>query len=335
MKDYFSSLDADEKQALRPSVFPKWMAPQLATLTDERFSDAGWIYERKLDGERCIAFIQDGQAKLYSRNQKPLNIQYPEIVGRLSAAAHSDMVLDGEIVAFEDGVSSFSRLQERMHLSSREAVRKSQVAVFYYIFDILFLEGHDLTRLSQRSRKAILKKALEFSDPIRFLPHRDAEGEEYYQEACLKGWEGIIAKDASAPYSHKRSRHWLKFKCVHRQELVIGGYSDPEGGRIGFGALLLGFYKDGDLHYAGKVGTGFDDRELTNLKKRLDALEIDQAPFSPGKSLPHEGIHWVKPQLVAQIGFEEWTRNNRLRHPRYLGLRDDKAARDVRKEVAE
>ena len=308
------------------------MDPQLATLTDKRFSDENRIYERKLDGERCLAYVHSGQATLYSRNQKVLNTQYPEILKALAKAAQYDLVIDGEIVAFENEISSFSKLQSRMHVSSEKEALQSDVKVFYYIFDILYLDGYDLTRVNQRARKSLLKDALDYEDPLKFLPHRNKDGEEYFKEACRKGWEGIIAKDASAPYAHSRSRNWLKFKCVERQEMVIGGYTELEGERVGFGALLLGFYEDGALQYAGKVGTGFDDQTLKDLKKRMSGIEIDHPAFDKEDDLPRKDVHWTKPELVAQIGFEEWTRNDRLRQPRYLGLRDDKDPKDVRKE---
>ncbi len=335
MKDIFSLLDEQEKQKLNEKAFPEWMAPQLATLTDKRFSDENWIYERKLDGERCIANVHSGRVMLYSRNQQELNTQYPEIVEELLEKAKYDLIIDGEIVAFENDVTSFSKLQSRMHASGEEEVQNSDVDVFYYIFDILYLDTYDVTQVNQRARKSLLKDALDYEDPLRYLPHRNRDGEEYFKEACRKGWEGIIAKDATAAYAHSRSRNWLKFKCVKRQEMVIGGYTEPEGKRIGFGALLLGFYEDGDLHYAGKVGTGFDDQTLNDMKKRLSKIEIAQPAFAKRDSLPRKDVHWTKPELVAQIGFEEWTKNDRLRQPRYLGLRDDKDPKDVKKEVAQ
>ena len=167
---------------------------------------------------------------------------------------------------------------------------------------------------------------------VRFTSHRNEEGEAYHREACEKGWEGVIAKDARAPYVHSRSKKWLKLKCGHRQELVVGGFTEPEGERTGFGALLLGYYDGDDLLYAGKVGTGFDDDTLESLRERLDSLERDTPPYAEGEDLPRKGVHWVTPKLVAEIGFTEWTEDHRLRHPRFLGLRRDKEAEEVVRE---
>ena len=205
--------------------------------------------------------------------------------------------------------------------------------VYYYVFDIPRLDGEDLRPLPLRERKARLRRALEFQGPIRFNPHRKGEhGEELFREACQKGLEGVIAKRADSPYTGKRSRDWLKLKCHGEQELVIGGFTAPKGSRTDFGALLVGYNEDGALRYAGKVGTGFDHETLRELGARLRELEADGSPFPPFKPIP-PGTRWVRPELVAQIGFAEWTRDGRLRHPRFLGLRDDKPARDVVREV--
>jgi bifunctional non-homologous end joining protein LigD len=310
---------------------PEWVDPMLATLTDRRFSDSGWIFERKLDGERCLAFRQGDEVRLLSRNRQSLNDTYPELVDALRSFDLEQFIVDGEIVAFEGNVTSFERLQARMQIEDPEEARQSEVQVFLYLFDILYLRGYDTTQVDQRHRKALLKNAFAFDDPIRYVPHRNTEGKAAFQAACRKGWEGIIAKEASAPYVHSRSKHWLKFKGVNQQELVIGGYTEPHGERVGFGALLLGYYAGDDLRYAGKVGTGFDDETLQRLHDRLASLERDRPPFA-GDDLPTQEVHWVRPELVAEIGFEEWTEHNRLRQPRHLGLRRDKDPEDVVKE---
>jgi bifunctional non-homologous end joining protein LigD len=239
--------------------------------------------------------------------------------------------VDGEIVAFEKGVTSFSRLQRRMQLSDPEAARATGVAVYLYVFDILRLDGRDTRDLTLRERKAELRKALSFHGPVRFVTHRNEHGERLFKDACRRGLEGLIAKRAGSTYRSARSRDWLKFKCKAEQELVIGGFTAPQGSRTDFGALLVGYYEDGDLSYAGKVGTGFDHRTLETLGQRLRDLEQDEPPFVDVHPIPR-GTHWVRPELVGQIGFTEWTRDGRLRHPRFLGLRDDKAARDVVRE---
>jgi bifunctional non-homologous end joining protein LigD len=320
---------------LQQSSMPNWIDPMLATLTDEPFSDSKWIYERKFDGERCLTFKKDDDVRLLSRNQKVLNTHYPDLEEAMRQNLPDRVILDGELVAFEGNVTSFSRLQNRMHIQDPEQARQSDVSVYIYLFDILYLDGYDLTQIPQRSRKSILKSVVSYDDPLRFTSHRNQEGEAYFKEACRKGWEGIIAKDAGSPYHHSRSKKWLKFKCVKEQELVIGGYTDPQGKRIGFGALLVGYHEGGRLRYAGKVGTGFDDDTLQRLKHRMSELEKDNPPFTPDADLPNKDVHWIEAQLVAQIGFEEWTRNDKLRQPRFLGLREDKEAQDVIKEEAQ
>ncbi|MDD3718954.1 MAG: non-homologous end-joining DNA ligase [Actinomycetota bacterium] len=306
----------------------------LATLTSGRFSSEDWIYERKLDGERCLAFKQGGRVKLYSRNRKPLNAAYPELVEALEGQGADGFVVDGEVVAFEGNKTSFSRLQRRIHVEDPERARRSGVPVYYYLFDLLYAYGYDVTRVPLRHRKALLKRLLDYEDPLRFLPHRNRDGERYYEEACRRGWEGVIAKRADGPYAHRRSPDWLKFKCAREQELVIGGFTEPRGSRRGLGALLVGYYEGEELRYAGKVGTGFDDRTLEKLVGILMEIEVDENPFGAA-DISEKGVHWVEPLLVAQVGFTEWTPDNRLRHPRYLGLRRDKRPREVRREVAE
>ena len=298
--------------------------PMKAVLADTPFSDPGWVFERKLDGIRCIAIRDGSGVSLMSRTARRMNDQFPELVRALEADPARDFIADGEIVAFEGSVTSFARLQQRA---------RRRVPVFLYVFDLPRHDGEDLRPLPLRERKARLRRALEFSGPIRFNPHRKGEhGEELYHEACRKGLEGVIAKRADSPYTGKRSRDWLKLKCHAEQELVIGGFTAPRGSRTEFGALLVGYYEDGSLSYAGKVGTGFDQPTLRSLGANLRELEQPESPFAPFKPIP-PGTRWVRPELVAQVGFAEWTRDGRLRHPRYIGLREDKPAREVVREV--
>jgi bifunctional non-homologous end joining protein LigD len=315
-------------ERLRPREQPEWTAPMLAVLTHRRFSDPGWIFERKLDGERCLAFHRGGRLRLLSRTRQLLNDTYPELVGALGSQVSDDFIVDGEIVAFEGGRTSFERLQRRIQIRDPVAALSSGVRVFYYLFDVLHLDGYDTTALQQRDRKTLLRNALSYGDPLRFLPHRNTEGEALYQDACRKRWEGLIAKRADAPYQHRRSADWLKLKCINEQEFVIGGWTDPTGTRIGLGALLVGYYEDGELRYAGKVGTGYSQAVLQDLRSRLDRLERPEPPFTRD-GLPRKGVHWVRPDLVAQIGFTEVTRDGKLRQPRFLGLRTDKRRREV------
>jgi bifunctional non-homologous end joining protein LigD len=298
--------------------------PMKAVLSDTPFSDPEWIFERKLDGIRCIATKDRSGVSLLSRTARRMNDQFPEVAAALEEEPADDFIVDGEVVAFRDGVTSFERLQQR---------HRKRVPVFLYVFDIPRLDGEDLRPLPLRERKARLRQALEFDGPVRFNPHRNGEhGEELFTEACRKGLEGVIAKRADSPYTGKRSRDWLKLKCHAEQELVIGGFTAPKGSRTEFGALLVGYYDDGVLRYAGKVGTGFDHATLRDLGARMSELEQDESPFAPFKPVP-PGTRWVRPELVGQIGFSEWTRDARLRHPRYIGLREDKPAREVVREV--
>jgi DNA ligase D-like protein (predicted ligase) len=331
MKDPLRGLPERARGRVLAAEQPSWVAPMLATLTGRRFSDPGWVFEAKFDGERCLAFRDGSQVRLRSRNRKRLDDRYPELVAALAAQEADDFVVDGEIVAFQGGRSSFARLQRRMQLHDPDQARRSGVAVYLYLFDVLHAAGYDLTGLELRQRKAVLRRLLAFHDPLRFTPHRNADGEAYWRQACQKGWEGVIAKRADAPYAPGRSGDWLKFKCVNQQELVIGGYTDPKGSRHGLGALLLGYYRGDELVFAGKVGTGFDQELLGRLRRRLGPLEQNRPPFSVGR-LPRAGVHWVRPELVAQIGFSEWTSDGQLRHPRFLGLRDDKRPREVVRE---
>jgi bifunctional non-homologous end joining protein LigD len=295
-----------------------------AVLTDEPFDDPDWIFERKLDGIRCMAHRDGGgPVRLVSRTDKDMTAQFPDVTEGLEAQPCSDFVLDGEIVAFQDGITSFSRLQRRA---------REQVAVFLYVFDLLRHEGRDVRDLPLRERKALLRKSFEFGGRVRYSPHRNEHGTKLFREACSKGLEGLIAKRADSHYrSAARSRDWLKLKCHFEQELVIGGFTAPQGSRTDFGALLVGYHERDELSYAGKVGTGFDHATLEDLGRRLRELERDDPPFADVHPIPR-GTRWVEPELVAQIGFSEWTRDGRLRHPRYLGLRDDKPAEEVVRE---
>ncbi|NHA14664.1 non-homologous end-joining DNA ligase [Thioalkalivibrio sp. XN279] len=335
MSEWRDRLSDEERGKVRRKALPDWTAPMLATLTKKRFSSPDWIYERKLDGERCLAFRSGRKTRLLSRNQRDLADTYPELIEALDTQVPSGTIVDGEVVAFDGDVTSFSRLQQRLGITDPEEASQSDVKVYLYLFDVLHLEGYDVTALPLRTRKALLRNCTKFADPLRFTAHRNESGEAYYAEACDKGWEGVIAKRADAAYVHHRSRDWLKFKCVDRQEFVVAGYTDPKGSRNGFGALLLGYYEGKDLVYAGKVGTGFDDELLESLAKRLQSLARKTCPFKASPRHAGSGTHWVTPKLVAEIAFTEWTGDGRLRHPRFVGLRHDKpAGKVVREEPA-
>jgi bifunctional non-homologous end joining protein LigD len=290
------ALDDEDRAKLTPAPAPDHAAAMKAVLTTERFDDPNWIYERKLDGIRCIAIRSGTSARLLSRNDLSMNDRYPEIAAALDAEPCERFAVDGEIVAFEGARTSFARLAQRGH---------HPVAVFYYIFDVLWLDGYDVRPLPLRARKRLLRSALTFRDGVRLTPHRNEHGKALFEEACRKGWEGLIAKRADSPYVATRSRDWLKFKCEQGQELVVGGYTEPHGSRIEFGALLLGYYEDGKLRYAGKVGTGFDEATLRELGTRLRQLRRSQPPFADAAEIRERGVSWVKPELVAEVGFTE------------------------------
>jgi len=304
---------------------PRRVEAMKATLTGDVFDDPGWIVERKLDGVRCLAFRDGGPVTLESRNRLSLNERYPEIAAALDDQPSGRFVVDGEVVGLSGGRSSFEALQRRGH--------DRRVKIAFYVFDVLWLEGTDLRERPLRERKGALRDALRFAGgTVRWTPYRRAhEGERLLAEACRSGWEGLIAKRADSPYTGRRSRDWLKWKCSAEQELVIGGWTAPRGSRTDLGALLLGYYDGDRLRYAGKVGTGFTQATLRDLAARLAPLRRDRAPFAD--ELRMKDATWVEPELVAQVGFSEWTRDGRLRHPRFLGLREDKPAREVVREV--
>ena len=309
-----------------------WLEPELATLTRDRFFDPAWMYERKFDGERCLAYRDSSGLRLMTRNRLQVNGTYPELATALEAQDATNFVIDGEVVALQKGATSFSRLQQRLGVRApdRELVRR--VPVTYFVFDVLWAGGRDVRSLPLRERKGMLRPLLAYGGPVRYTVHRSRDGEAYWHHALASGWEGLVVKRAESRYVGGRSRDWLKFKAENNQEFVIGGFTDPQGSRSGFGALLIGYYDDGGkLAYAGKVGTGFDTATLASLHEALTALEQKAPPFDRG-ALPRTGVHWVRPELVAQIGFSEWTTAGQLRHPRYLGLRDDKDARSVSRE---
>ena len=310
-----------------------FVEPMKATLTDDRFDDPGWIFERKLDGVRLLIHARDG-VTIWSRNREDLTDTYPEIAEAIAEHAPRNVLLDGEVVAFSGGKTSFSRLQGRMQIRDADAARASGIAVHAYLFDILHWDGHDLRGVPLRDRKRILRAAVDFEDPLRFTSHRNERGVAFYEGACEKGWEGIIAKQAASTYkSGTRSREWLKWKCVKEQEFVIGGFTDPKGERVGFGALLVGVHDGagGPLRFAGKVGTGFDGELLERLAGKLAELERDESPFED-RTRQRKGEHWVEPELVGQVEFTEWTHDGRLRHPSFKGLRHDKDPEDVVRE---
>jgi bifunctional non-homologous end joining protein LigD len=282
--------------------FPEWIEPMAATLTYERFEGPEWIFERKLDGIRLLAFKNWEDVQLLSRNRLPKDI--PTVARAIAGLPVSEVILDGELT-WEGGA--------------------------YHVFDVMWLDGRDVTSLPFVERRALLGAL-----PLRAPLERVAALEEAkpWERACREGWEGVIAKRRDSAYEQRRSPLWQKMKCEASQELVVGGFTDPRGSRVGLGALLVGHFDHDDFVFAGKVGTGFDRTLLRGLRARLDALEIPEPPFTRAVGLPRSSVHWVRPEIVAQVAFIEWTGHGKLRHPRLVGIREDKVARDVRLQSA-
>jgi bifunctional non-homologous end joining protein LigD len=325
-------LSPDEKKLIRKEAMPSFIKPMLAKLTDNKpFNNENWIFERKLDGERCFLYKKSDSIILKSRNNKLLNKSYPEIVHALEKLSLPNCILDGEIVAMKKGVTSFSLLQQRFGTDETSKLVKSKLRIYYYIFDMLYCDGYIITHLPLLARKRLLKSLIPFKGIIRYVTHKNEKGTTYFKQACKAQWEGLIAKRRNGLYVSKRSADWTKLKCVNEQELVIGGYSESTNSQLHFGALLLGYYEKGKLQYAGKVGTGFDTTIQKELGTKMKKNETKKNPFHNYDDAL-KGVHWVKPILVCEIQFEEWTRDNKLRHASYLGLRDDKSAKEVRKE---
>jgi DNA ligase D-like protein (predicted ligase) len=307
------------------------IALMLATLTDRRDFGDDWLLERKFDGERCVARKDGGDVRLESRTAKDLTGTYPEVRAAVAAQRARHLLLDGEVVAFDGEQTSFSRLQQRLGVADPSPERVAAYPVVFCVFDLLEIDGEDLTDRPLLERRGRLERAIRPRAPLQLTEAWRDDSQRRFAEACRSGWEGLIAKRAEAPYVRGRSKEWLKLKCVSEQELVIGGYTDPAGSRTDFGALLVGYYEDGRLRYAGKVGTGYTAATLRDLGARLRELEIPESPFVDARPVPR-ATHWTRPELVAQVGFAEWTSDGRLRQPRFLGLRDDKLPAEVVRE---
>lgn len=303
----------------------------LATLTDRRDFGDDWLLERKFDGERCVARKDGDAVRLESRTGKDLTGTYPEVRAAMAAQRPDELLVDGEVVAFDGEQTSFNRLQQRLGISNPSRALVGAFPVVYCVFDLLEAGGEDLSARPLVERRARLERTIRPKKGLQISEAWRDDSQRRYAQACRSGWEGLIAKRADAPYARGRSRDWLKLKCVLEQEFVIGGYTDPAGSRTDFGALLVGYYEADRLRYAGKVGTGYSAETLMELGARLRKLARSESPFADARPIPR-GTHWTRPELVAQIGFAEWTGDGRLRQPRFLGLRDDKRPTDVVRE---
>ena len=332
----------------RAAPFPRSLDPMHASLSESPFSSSQWLFEPKIDGVRTIAFLDAGEVRLFSRRGNDTSRQYPGIARELSLQPEPRLVLDGEIAALDDaGVPSFQQIQQRLNLMGDADIKRAetQVPVLFYVFDLLWAGGYDLRGAPLELRKRLLKQLLATSERVLFVDHFEESGEVAFKAAVAHGLEGLVAKKRASLYeSGRRSKSWLKIKGTEEAEFVVAGYTEGGGWRASsFGSLLLGYYDDGGkLIFAGHVGTGFNDKTLRVLKERLEALRTEERPFAqePARSGMMFGrpknakIVWVKPELVAQVRFAQWTKDGILRAPSFLGLREDKPPREVRREEA-
>ncbi len=334
-RSLFAGLSKSALDKRKKITQPPFIPPMLATLTTDYFSSNEWVYEHKFDGERCQAIKKDGAVRLLSRNRRVINNEYPDLVKAFEKQRADNFIVDGEIVATHKGLSDFELLQSRINLKDLEAIeaKTKEVPVSLRIFDLMYASGYDLRKMPLLARKAVLKKLLNYNDILTYTEHKVGDAIAYFKKACQLHWEGLIVKKSDSIYEGIRSPHWLKFKCIMQQELVIGGYTSPKGGRTDLGALLVGYYaKNKKLKFAGKVGTGYSEETLRMLGKKLRAIAAKKCPFSDYDG-PQINVHWVRPILVGEFGFAQWTNAGKLRVGRYRGLRNDKSAKDVVKEV--
>ena len=313
----------------RQAPLPEFIQPQLATLVSEAPAGDDWLHELKFDGYRMVCHLQRGKSRFWSRNQKDWTEKFSNLSKALKALPVTAAILDGEVVVVDKaGRSSFQKLQQSM---------KGGAATFIFqIFDLVYLDGYNLTRVPLRERKALLEDLLSGVDakgPLRYSDHVVGDGDRFFKQACAYGIEGIVSKLADCPYESTRSRSWLKVKCIKRQEFVIAGYTPSKKDFPGFGSLILGVYDKGKLVYSGRVGTGFSIKQRLELQKKLDRIAQPLMPFATKPKDPGlRDAHWAKPQLVGEVEFTEWTEEGSIRHPSFQGLREDKKAKDVVRE---
>lgn len=325
-----AKLDLTKIPGARKSPFPSFIPPQLATLVKDPPKGDDWLHELKFDGYRMLCHWNEGKVHFWSRNKKDWTAKFPSVAQALKALKVKSVVLDGEIVIIDaQGRTSFQRLQQ--------AMGRANVAFVFEIFDLLYLDGFNLTNVPLRERKHLLEKLLSKignGGTLRYSDHFEGDGEEFFRRACAHGIEGIISKRADSPYESTRSKSWLKIKCARNQEFVIVGYTPSVKGMAGFGSLILGVYDKDKLLYAGRVGTGFSLKQRVELAKKLDRIARDTSPFAVKPKEPAlRNAHWAEPMLVAAVSFTEWTDDGSVRHPSFQGLRDDKSPREVRREL--
>lgn len=320
--------DASTLTRARAADLPATIGPQLATLVDKAPTGGDWLHEIKLDGYRIIARLDGGEVRLHTRNGKDWTARFPKITQSLSSFPVHSALIDGEVTALnEHGAPSFRKLQESLSAGVTEHLR-------YYCFDLPYLEGHDLTASPLVERKQALLGVLEAAgvrdeDRVRYCEHIEGKGQAFYEQACGLGLEGIISKRANAPYRSRREKTWLKVKCTHHQEFVVGGFTRPGGSRKGFRSLLLGAFDDSTLRYMGRVGTGFSAQQLEDLHRQCNALTVPEKPFADAVPDIRPGVTWVEPRLVIEVEYTERTRDGRLRHPIFRGVRDDREPEEI------
>jgi bifunctional non-homologous end joining protein LigD len=315
-------------EGARKAPLPQTLDAQLALLADEAPEGSAWVHEIKFDGYRMLCRVSNGKCHIYSRNGKEWTDAFSRIAEAVARLPVTSAWIDGEVIVNDaNGRSSFQALQ---NVLSAESGAKP----LYYAFDLPYVDGYDLRKAPLVERKRLLRTIVGEAPLIRFSDHVEGDGPAFFAQACRMGLEGIVSKRADSPYQAVRGRDWQKIKCALRQEFVIGGYTDPQGARSGFGALLLGVHDGSELRYCGKVGTGFNEALLGSLTAELRKRAIDASPFvNPPTGAEGRRAHWVKPELVGEVSFTEWTRDGTLRHPSFQGLREDKRARDVVRET--
>src|SRR5260221_785410 len=318
--------------AARKARMPGVIHPMLATLVDDPFSSPEWIFETKWDGFRSICFVKQGKSRFVSRNQIDMTPQYPELASVAKQIGAKEAILDGEIVALDkDGMPRFQLLQPRVGRKTGIEALRGHGHIVYYVFDLLYVDGYVLTACPLVERKEVLERMLRPASFIKLSDHIEGDGQAFFKDIDKFHLEGMIAKRAASPYVQKRSRDWLKVKTIQRSEVVIGGYTEPRGSRSNFGALVVGLYHGKDLHYVAHVGGGFNQRSLAELYKLMQPLKTKASPFVDAPKT-NEPVQWIKPKLVAEVKFSEWTADYRLRHPVFIGLREDKQPEECRFE---
>ena len=305
----------------------------LATLVDDPFSDPQWIFETKWDGFRSVCFVRNGKARFVSRNQIDMTPQYPELASVAKQVKAKEAILDGEIVALDEhGLPKFQLLQPRVGRKRGIEALRGKGQIVYFVFDLLYVDGYDLMGCPVVERKAKLAEILRPANFLKLSEHVEGDGKAFFREIANFHLEGMIAKRSDSTYVQKRSSDWLKVKTVMRLEVAVGGYTQPRATRSHFGALVCGLYRGDQLHYVAHVGGGFNERMLASAYQQMQPLKTDRSPFV---SVPktNEAVQWIKPKLVAEVKFSEWTADLRLRQPVFLGFREDKKAKDCRFEL--